>query len=62
MLSERMIMVVIRLNKINNFILCFIFRIAPPIEFIEINIHEIDKNFNTYNPSLEYFFPNANKI
>ena len=61
-LSERMTAVVMRLNRIINFIFCFIFRIVPPIAFIEINIPEIDKNFNRINPSLEYFFPNANKI
>ena len=51
-----------KLNKIVNFILCFIYRIVFPIAFIEINIPEINKNFNRINPSSEYSFPNANKI
>lgn len=61
-LSERMTAAVMRLNRIINFILCFICRIMLPIAFIEINTPEIDKNLNRIKPPLEYFFPNANKI
>ena len=60
-LSKIMIELVMKLNKTNNFILCFIFKITLAIAFIITNIAEIDKYFNRINPSSEYSFPNANK-